>query len=190
MAGVLCSAAGCAFFRSELTFAIHSAGTNAGGGGLVRFSGGGVSVYEERGRGFNIVVIDAATGHILAGPYNFDTFESEDGSAMRRLIAVVDQAPAGSLLLLAIGDDAGLNGFFTCAWRRAWAEDLARFLEGLGSRQIRSYCYRDSWAMATFKTTGANVAEGLSKTASVDLTVTLRLNREGLAGPSVIPAGP
>lgn len=67
------------------------------------------------------------------------------------LVAYLESLPSGTLVLLAVGDDAGLTGdvapsLCTLAPGQP-TQRLLNALEALGSAQIRGYCFRDSWAM-------------------------------------------
>ena len=95
----------------------------------------------------------------------------------------LDGLPAGTLVLISVGDEAGLNGFETCTHLSfTWTENLYRTLEALGSHSIRNYCYWDSWAMAAFKGQGQAVEESLgtgveaSASAAVGLTSSVQFD--------------
>ena len=129
------------------------------------------------GRGFNVLAVHPSTGQPLGPGQNFDTYASRsDGAAHAALINYLDGLPAGTLVLLAVGDEAGLNGFETCASLSfIWTENLYRALEALGSRSIRNYCYWDSWAMAAFKGEGQAVEESLGKGVEVSASAAVNL---------------
>jgi Divergent InlB B-repeat domain/Interleukin-like EMT inducer len=77
----------------------------------------------------------------------------------------------GSLVLLSVADEAGLNLLNSCNQYSGSAcfENGIAALEALGSTQIRSYCFRDSWAMIAVKGAGHAIAEGLSSSGVVSL---------------------
>jgi len=164
---------------TQVAFQAISEGSDVPGStGLVIVTRNGQIVYRDRGRGFNVAAVDGQTGEIIS-VRNFDTWDDRDrGAAMRELLAHLEGLPIGALLLIAVGDEAGLNEFppdDCVALRQAWVEDAFRALEQLGSRQIRSYCYRDSWAMAVLKGEGSARAEQLGKaqTVLVDIAITV-----------------
>jgi hypothetical protein len=76
-------------------------------------------------------------------------------------------------VLIAVGDEAGLNQFDSCTLLPyAWVTSGIQKLQSLGSTRIASYCYRSSWAMiATIGSTTAR-AEQLGATAQVTATST------------------
>jgi hypothetical protein len=147
-------------FSEPVLFRALSRGGSAGAYGVsvARFTRGGKIDYEKTGgagggRGFNVLAIDATTGNAIQPAQNFDTWATRDtGNAMNNLITFLDGLPNGSLILLSVADEAGLALDDSCTKRAsAWTESGLQKLESLGARQIRSYCFRDSWAMATVK---------------------------------------
>lgn len=162
-----------------LVFGAGSRGASAaqysGQLGYARFYRCGKTFYNKRGggnggRGFNAVVLDPATGTVIAPPTNFDTYitrgrcaTNDPTAEMFKLIQYLQDAPAGSLVLLAVADEAGLTRDNSCtpySTSSCFAAGLGA-LEGLGSQRIRDYCFRDSWALIAVKGAGA-VAEGLA----------------------------
>ncbi len=113
-----------------------------GGGG-----GGG-------GRGFTVAAVDPAseTGKVLE-VRTFDTWGA-GCPAHDQLVASLDGFPISTLLLIAVGDEAGLRG-------DACSERTRRALEVLGSTQIRSYRFRYAWAPIAVKGEGQALAETL-----------------------------
>lgn len=158
------------------------------------------------GRGFNIAVIDPATGQLQQAIRNFDTWNASHGEmtdAFCQMNAFLDAVPDGMLLLLSIADEAGLNQDFSpavfCNPRpdASCVNDSRTRLAALGSQQIAQYCYRDSWAMATIKGTGVALDEARSGSGEVDVeatlpvptrTVTVTLVGDGAV--HTVPAGP
>lgn len=154
----------------------------AGQYGYARFYRCGRPFYNERGggaggRGFNAVVLDPSTGEILAPPANFDTYatrsqcaSNDPSAAMYDLVQYLEGAPTGSLVLLAIADEGGLNQDDSCAAfssSSCFSSGLAA-IEALGSQRIRDYCFRNSWALIAVKGSGA-LAEDLAEDDVVEL---------------------
>jgi Interleukin-like EMT inducer/Divergent InlB B-repeat domain len=172
-----------------LIFGVGSRGTNAnqyaGQYGYARFYQCGRAFYNKGngsvgGRGFNAVVLDPVTGAQLQAPQRFDTWGSRSdclqnnpSAAMYALVNYLNSAPAGSLVMLSVADDAGLNHDLSCTQfsSSCFAAGFAA-LEALGSTRIRSYCFRDSWAMIALKGQGL-LAEGLSANNLVSLQTAL-----------------
>lgn len=173
-----------------LIFGVGSRGANAaqwdGQYGYSRFYRCGRPFYDKSGgiwggRGISAVVLDPRTGEQLAAPQTFDTYMTRSACAandpsaqMYALVAYLNAAPTGSLILLSVADEAGLNQDLSCNpfSTSSCFENGLSTLEALGSTQIRSYCFRDSWAMIAVKGKGL-VAEGLSKTDRVSLQTPL-----------------
>lgn len=173
-----------------LVFGVGSRGATAqqygGQYGYSRFYQCGRAFYDKRGggfggRGFNVLVLDPITGAQLQAPQNFDTWgtrqecaQNNPSAAMYALVNYLNAAPAGSLILLSVADEAGLNSNESCnpySTSSCFTAGLSA-LEALGSTRIRSYCYWNSWAMIAIKGQGA-VAEGLSNNNLVSLQTTL-----------------
>ena len=129
----------------------------------VRFERNHVVFYERGGgggggRGFTVAAVDSAsvTGNII-NVRTFDTWLLHC-TEHDRLAAFLDGFPLGTLLLIAVGDEAGLVA-------DACSERTRRALEVLGSTQIRSYRFRNKWAMIAIKGEGKAITEGLSSAA-------------------------
>lgn len=172
-----------------LVFGVGSRGTNAnqyaGQYGYSRFYRCGRKFYDKSGgsfggRGFNAVVLDPVTGAQLQAPQRFDTWwtrseclQNNPAAAMYALVDYLDSAPAGSLIMLSVADDAGLSHDLSCnQFSSSCFETGLAVLGSLGSTRIRNYCFRDSWAMIAIKGQGV-VAEGLSTNNLVSLQTTL-----------------
>ena len=70
--------------------------------------------------------------------------------------------------MIAVDDEAGLNHFDSCTFLSySWVQAGLAELEALGATQIRSYCYRASWAMVAVKGEGAARAEALAPASQV-----------------------
>jgi len=173
-----------------LVFGVGSRGTNAnqfaGQYGYSRFYQCGRAFYNRSGgggsgRGFNAVVLDPVTGAQLQAPQNFDTWgtrqacaQNDPSAAMYSLVSYINSAPAGSLVMISVADDAGINQDLSCNRYSTSScfENGLSALEALGSTQIRSYCFRDSWAMIAIKGQG-RVGEGRSTNNLVSLQTAL-----------------
>lgn len=130
------------------------------------------------GRGFNVAVINPCTGGLLQPVRNFDTWGTRDSGVDRKaLIDFLDGLPNGGLILIAVGDEAGLNNFpevDACSHlQRPWVTETFVALEKLGSQKIRTYCYRDRWAMISIKGQANALAEQLSRSAEVSIQTSL-----------------
>ncbi len=164
--------------------------------GVARFykCGAYKNFYEKTGgagggRGFNVAAINPVTGNVIESR-NFDTYGTRNtGEAMRAMIAFLNSQPNGTLLLLAVADEAGLNLDGSCSsWPEPWTEDGLRALESLGSTQIRDYCFRASWAMITVKGQGQARREVLNKTGEASAEVLFDLVNTCPAAGSPNPA--
>ncbi|HXU37873.1 MAG TPA: FG-GAP-like repeat-containing protein [Blastocatellia bacterium] len=138
------------------------------GQGFGRFYKGNVLAYDREsvaGRGFNVAVVDPCTGDLTAQTY--DTWErSTQQAVMTALTNFLNNLPNGVLVMLAVGDDAGLTAFDSCTHLTAsWVGDLYSALHSLGAVQIDAYCYRDSWAMTVIKGNPASKNESLHSNA-------------------------
>ncbi|MCP3962331.1 MAG: DUF11 domain-containing protein [bacterium] len=155
--------------------------------GVARFYRCGTELYERLGgggggRGFNVLSVDPATGDEISPPQNFDTYgtrsqcaANDPSAAMYALVDHLDAVPDGTLVMISVADEAGLNQDDSCAAfsdSTCYQEALAA-LEALGSTRIRDYCFRDSWAQIAVKGEGRAVAEGLATGDLVSLVSTL-----------------
>ncbi|GIW08379.1 MAG: hypothetical protein KatS3mg060_3184 [Dehalococcoidia bacterium] len=86
--------------RAPVDIRVESAGLAAGN--VARIAVGGQSVARDR-RGYNLVAIDSSNGRILQSTA-FDTFADEGASA--RLAKAIGDLPAGTIVVLAVKDDA------------------------------------------------------------------------------------
>jgi uncharacterized protein (TIGR03437 family) len=174
---------------SAITFSATSAGFPVGS--FAKFARDGAPFYERSGgagggRGFNVAVLDRCTGQLREPVRNFDTWGSrETGTAHIQLREFLQSLPNGTLLLIAIGDEAGLTFDLSCTPRgAAYVSNLYQTLEALGSRQIRNYCYRDSWALITVKGASVGLAEQHNRNGQATAQATI-------TGPlTIIPALP
>jgi hypothetical protein len=143
--------------------------------GSQMYTGAGASL--DGGRGFNIAAIDLTTGRLRDPIQRFDTWATRDsGSQHLAMIAYLDGVANGTLLLIAVGDEAGLNNFDSCTFLPyPWVPQVKSTLQALGSTQIGSYCYRDQWAMITVKGEGSARSEQLGHGASASTQETFTI---------------
>ena len=141
---------------------------------LARFWENGALMYEgqgaglDGGRGFNIAAIDQATGRLRDPIQRFDTWASRStGTSTNAMVAYLDSVPNGTLLLIAVADEAGLNDWSSCTLLTSpWTNAALGRLQQLGSTQIGNYCYGDQWAMIAVKGQGAALSESLGHAAA------------------------
>lgn len=136
-----------------------------------RFLEGGALMYEGRGaildggRGFNIATIDLATGRLRDPIQRFDTWASHSTHTSTNadaMVAYLDSVPVGTLVLIAVADEAGLNDWSSCRiLPDPWVNAVINRLEALGSRQIRQLCYSDNFSLISIKGQGAALSEVL-----------------------------
>lgn len=154
--------------------------------GFAEFREDGTPFYHRDGgtgggRGFNIAAIDPGTGALLQAVRNFDTWGTRNtGTDMSAMIAFLKGLPNGTVVLVAVGDEAGLNNDNTlpnpCAHLSfLWVEAGLRAIEELGSTQLRNYCYRYSWAMVSVKGESGARDEKLGNAIEVSVQTTLIL---------------
>lgn len=138
-------------------------------------------------RGFNVAAVAPASGELIE-VRQYDTWGTRDtGAAMRDMTAYLNGVQNGTILLIGVHDEAGLtrdhleclpdpgpgseccqsNGF-------SWTEDGLRTLESLGARDVRRYCYRNSYALIVVKGQGVT-AEHLINRAPARARFTLTL---------------
>lgn len=76
------------------------------------YQGEGATAGDGGGRGFNVAAIDPATLRLRDPIQRFDTWASRNsGTAMIAMIAYLDSLPNGTIVLIAVGDEAGMNCF-------------------------------------------------------------------------------
>jgi hypothetical protein len=150
--------------------------------GFGMFTRDGESFYFKSGgagggRGIAVAHVDLSTGELVGAVQTFDTWSTQStGAEMSALIAHLDAIPDGALVLVAVGDEAGLNRGFSCASNGfPWTSDGIRALEALGAQRIADYCFRDSWSLIAITGSGA-VAEGLASGVEVTASYTLEIN--------------
>ena len=139
------------------------------------------SVFYHRGggagggRGFNIAAMDARTGTLLQAVQNFDTWLTRStGTAMNAMMTFLNGLPNGTVVLIAVGDEAGLNVDNSCSHLSfPWVEAGLQALESLGSTQLRNYCFRSSWSMISVKGASHPKGEQLGHAVEVAVQTTL-----------------
>ena len=147
---------------------------------LARFWENGALMYEgqgasiDGGRGFNIAAINPATGRLRDPIQRFDTWGSRSlGTAGLEMVNYLNGIPNGTVLLIAVADEAGLNNFDVCTFQNlSWVTQVKSALQALGSTMIGSLCYRDQWAMITIKGQGVALNEALGKDTAQTSVVT------------------
>jgi hypothetical protein len=127
------------------------------------------------------VALDPITGAELSPPQNFDTYitrsqcaANDPNAPMYAMVNFLNTLPDGTVVMISVADEAGLNQNLSCNRfsTSSCYENGYTALEALGSTQIRSYCFRDSWAIIAVKGQGA-LAEGRSSSQLVSLLATL-----------------
>ncbi len=172
----------------QTTFRAISQGLVAPGIGLAEFDKNHTTLYQKLGeggggRGFNIAAIDPLTGDLLSFPatlVHFDTWATRlTGQDMSNMITFLNSLPGGSLVLLSVADEAGLNEFpqqGACSFLSfPWVQQALQTFQTLGSTQIGNYCYNDSWAMITIKGTGVALAEQLNSSGASTVQTVLTI---------------
>ena len=128
------------FFKNEVRF--YSMNGNSGG------------------RGMNVATFWPNTGQLWDQPRNFDTFRNI--GEVQHFLDYIDTIPDEVILLLAVGDELGVNSNNECSYLSVdYVESFLSTLEDLGSQQIRDYCYQDSWSMITSIGSGEALSESL-----------------------------
>lgn len=115
-------------------------------------------------RGFNVAVV-TLPNLAVDETRNFDTWaDRSSGGAHSAFVDYLHNIPNGRLVLVAVGDEAGLNlsGDSRCeSIPSAWADAVIDELQRHGSTNIGNYCYNDSWGMIFIKGHPRPLAEGL-----------------------------
>jgi hypothetical protein len=169
-----------------VVFSAVSAGFFAGDFAAFAKNGEGFCNTNNCGqRGFSVAALDPCTGTLIRPLMNFDTWASFDGTAHNQLIAFLQSLPNGTLVMIAVGDEAGLNNFDSCTDRSGnWLAQLYQELEALGSTRISEYCYRDSWALISIKGTHVALAEELKSAQAGQVSIETTLSALALISPT------
>jgi hypothetical protein len=128
------------------------------------------------GRGFNAAIIDTNQLQYISSAFtNFDTwadtFIATGGGAHFQFVDYLRSIPSGALVMLATGDEAGLNAWPPNQCSRliaAGVMEVINELEANGSREITNYCYNGAWGMIFIKGSTTPIAEGYSNYNFVD----------------------
>jgi len=156
----------------------HGSPTNADG--VAEFARNSETFYSQRGgllgaRGFNVAVMDPATGQAMEPVRNFDPWVTPlTDNALGELADYLEALEPGRLLMIAVCDDAGLTQLNSCTRRHV--PEVARVvqaLERLGSREIGSYCFRGAWSFVTMTGQRGALAEKSSRGSKVTAEVML-----------------
>jgi hypothetical protein len=143
------------------------------------------------GRGFNVAAFDTCTGSLRQPVQHFDTYATRDsGAALNNLNNFLDSLPNGTLVMIAVADEAGLNNFPPngCTHlNNPYIEPFYQRLEALGSQQIRSYCYWNSYALIAVKGEGVARSEQLGASVEASAQATLPFYSSISPGGRVFP---
>jgi hypothetical protein len=104
------------------------------------------------GRGINVAALAPNSGELIGAVRRFDTW-GQGVAALQALLTYLNGLPQGTLMLFAVGDEAG-------ALRTT--EEGKAAMEALGSKMIRQVGFRYAWAMIVVKGQGTAIAEGVS----------------------------
>lgn len=128
------------------------------------------------GRGITLATVEPVRGEITS-IRTYDTPATRtDGVEMTALVQRLKSLPNGTIVMLAVGEDAGLNVERSCARRtEPWVEEGVKALEALGSRKIRGYCYQDSWSMVAVVGEGTARAESFARWEEASAVMRIRL---------------
>jgi hypothetical protein len=122
------------------------------------------------GRGFNVAAFDTSTGVLLQPVRNFDTWGTAySGEAANALAAHLAALPTGALVVIAVGDDAGLS------MQSSANQRVVAALEALGSREIRALGFRGAWCMVAIKGDARVLDERRTSGAEAVATATITL---------------
>lgn len=116
--------------------------------------------------------MDGTTGRWLGPVQRFDTWLARNtGTEMNRLVDHLEALPDGTIVLVAVADEAGLNVDLSCSLLPyPWVERGLQAFEALGSTQIRSACFRSSWSLIAIK--GERSQDGTPKARAEALSRT------------------
>jgi hypothetical protein len=150
------------------------------------YSGRGCAIGGARG--WNVAALDPRTGALLESVWNFDTWY-DGASAAAAMVEFLNRQPVGTLLLIAVGDEAGMTvgrtsgcpynpapGSTCCRPLGGEFERLRATLEGLGAREAGRLCYWNSYAVIITKGAGAH-SEQLAQGTEALTRYTLPVSR-------------
>jgi hypothetical protein len=160
--------------------------------GGVTFTRNGAAFHSGHGcavgsaRGWNVAAIDPRTGLLIGSVQNFDTWYY-GARAATAMIEFVHSRPDGTLLLIAVGDEAGVTvgrssgcsynpmpGSTCCQWLGGEFARLRGALDALGARQMGGLCYWNSYSLIAIKGVGMR-SEQLAKAADAVASYTQTL---------------
>ncbi len=125
-------------------------------------------LFKEGGgggaRGYNIIGLSPDTGEITYPWKTLDTWIYSSANVV--LEEYLNTITPGTIVLVGVADTTTLQ------------ESGTRALEALGSKMIRQYQFRNSWAMIAIKGQGSALREGLSAVDAVTLSATFTVVRE------------
>jgi len=121
------------------------------------------------GRGFNTAILDTNTLEYVPSEFhNFDTwadtFETPGGSAHYQFVDYLRSITNGTLVMLAVCDEAGLNAWPPSQCVRLTTPGVSEVVSELktnGSTLIDSYCYNGAWGMIFVKGSPTPIVEGV-----------------------------
>jgi hypothetical protein len=151
-----------------------------GKNGFAEFHRANTQVGRAGGRGFNVLVIDPVTGDPQWPLRTFDTYNDPDeipGGAWDAFAGHLEEIPSGDLVLIAVGDEAGLTDTecrpLPSRGSTSPRQRSLQALRVLGAAKIGVYCFRDSWVFAATKGQPQTSQEELGKGKEVSLVVSL-----------------
>lgn len=93
-------------------------------------------------RGYNVAVLNEENGNLESfGAFNIYMDPPFDSTKAEPLIAFMDTIPQGRIVVVAIADEGWVNK----------TEAVCKQMESIGSAQIRTVQWRDSWAIIGYK---------------------------------------
>jgi hypothetical protein len=159
-------------------------GSSSHDNGLAEFARNGTTFFSKPGgggggRGFDVAVVDPATGTLIESVRNFDYRMARGSDAVfRDLLQYLRGIPSGQLLMIVVCDDAGLFASGSCNQVEGQAvSDVLQFLKSLGSKEIGNTCFRSAWAFATITGQGRPLAEARSNGSEVTIEFDLPTKR-------------
>jgi hypothetical protein len=145
-------------------FAVNTETVFSGQGGLLGAA-----------RGFNVALLDPASGRELEPVRNFDPWGSPlTGRALDELADYLAALEPDRLVMIAVSDDAGITALDACGPSDSGpAKRVVDQLQRLGSNMIGAYCFRGAWSFIGLTGENRALAEKLSTGAKVSTEVLL-----------------
>ena len=148
--------------------------------GLAEFVVNNELIFSKPGglfgaRGFNVAVIDPASGQRREQVRNFDPWISPlTGRALNELADYLDALEPGQVVMIAVSDDAGITDVDGCGPRDvAPVQRVVATLRRMGSTLIDSYCFRGAWSFVAISGQPGEVAEKLTNGTKITTEVLL-----------------